>query len=45
MTVIRDIRPEEIPVLDDFLDEAIFIPEGVSAPPRSIIENENLRYM
>ena len=43
MTVIRDIRPEEIPVLDDFLYEAIFIPEGVSAPPRSIIENEDLQ--
>ena len=43
MTVIRDIRLEEIPVLDDFLYEAIFVPEGVSAPPRSIIENEDLQ--
>ena len=43
MTVIRDIRAEEIPVLDDFLYEAIFIPEGVSAPPKSIIENEDLQ--
>ena len=43
MTVIREIQPEEIPVLDDFLYEAIFIPEGFPAPPRSIIENEDLQ--
>ena len=41
--VIREIRPEEIPLLNDFLYEAIFIPEGVPAPPRSIIENEDLQ--
>lgn len=43
MTVIREIRPEEIPVLADFLYEAIFIPEGFLPPPRSIIENEDLQ--
>lgn len=43
MTVIREIRPEEIPVLDDFLYEALFIPEGSPAPPRSILENEDLQ--
>ena len=43
MTFIRGIKPEEIPVLDDFLYEAIFIPEGMDAPPRSIIENEDLQ--
>ena len=43
MTTIREIRPEEIPVLDDFLYEAIFIPEGFPAPPRSVIENEDLQ--
>ena len=42
-TAIREIRPEEIPLLNDFLYEAIFIPEGMPAPPRSIIENENLQ--
>ena len=41
--VIREIKPEEIPLLNDFLYEAIFIPEGVPAPPRSIIENEDLQ--
>ena len=42
-SVIREIRSEEIPLLNDFLYEAIFIPEGVPAPPRSIIENEGLQ--
>jgi ribosomal protein S18 acetylase RimI-like enzyme len=43
MTVIRNIRTEEIPLLEDFLYEAIFIPEGVAAPPRDIIENDDLQ--
>ena len=41
--VIREIRSGEIPLLNDFLYEAIFIPEGVPAPPRSIIGNEDLQ--
>ena len=41
--VIREIRAEEIPLLDDFLYEAIFIPEGVPAPPRSITRQEDLQ--
>ena len=40
---IRPIQPAEIPVLSDFLYEAIFIPEGVEAAPRSIIDDESLR--
>ena len=43
MTVIRTIRPEELSLLNDFLYEAIFIPEGVAAPPRSIVEQEDLQ--
>ena len=43
MTIIREIRPEEIPLLEDFLYEALFIPEGYPAPPRSILENEDLQ--
>jgi ribosomal protein S18 acetylase RimI-like enzyme len=43
MTVIRNIRTEEIPLLEDFLYEAIFIPEGVAAPPRKIVENDDLQ--
>jgi ribosomal protein S18 acetylase RimI-like enzyme len=42
-TFIREIRPEEIRVLETFLYEAIFIPEGSPEPPRSIIENEDLQ--
>ncbi len=41
--IIREIRENEYPVLDDFLYEAIFVPEGVEAPPRSIIQNEDLQ--
>ena len=32
MYEIREIRPEEYPLLDDFLYEAIYIPENVEAP-------------
>ncbi len=42
-TLIRQIRQDETPVLSHFLYEAIFIPEGVAAPPLSIIENEDLQ--
>ncbi len=34
---IRKINENEYTLLDDFLYEAIFIPEGVEAPPKSII--------
>lgn len=34
---IRDIRAGELPLLEDFLYEAIFIPEGVTPPQRSVI--------
>ena len=40
---IRKIRTIEIPLLEDFLYEAIFIPEGVPPPPKSIINNEDLQ--
>ena len=43
MITIRDIVPEEIPLLDDFLYDAIFIPEGVASPPRSILGQEDLQ--
>ena len=36
-TNIREIKYTEYALLDDFLYEAIFIPEGVEAPPREII--------
>ena len=40
---IRPIRKEEIPLLKDFLYEAIFIPEGAAAPPRDILDDDNLQ--
>ena len=42
-TLIRHIRQDETPLLNHFLYEAIFIPEGVAAPPQSIIENDDLQ--
>lgn len=40
---IRTIVEEEDRLLEDFLYEAIFVPEGVSAPPRSIINQPELQ--
>lgn len=35
--IIRKLKKEEVKVLDTFLYEAIFIPEGAAAPSRDII--------
>lgn len=40
---IRKITSDEYEVLDDFLYEAIFIPEGVEAPPKEIINAPELQ--
>lgn len=40
---LRQMRREECPLLNDFLYEAIFIPEGVEPPPRDIINKPELR--
>lgn len=40
---IREILPQEIPLLEDFLYEAVFIPEGVAPPPKTIVKNEDLQ--
>lgn len=40
---IRDIREAEYGVLEEFLYEAIFIPEGVAAPSREIINKPELQ--
>ena len=40
--LLRTLRKEEIELLKDFLYEAIFIPEGVEPPDRSIIEQPEL---
>ena len=41
--VIREIRKDEFVLLKDFLYEAIFIPEGITPPPRSILDQPELR--
>lgn len=40
---IREIRENEYPALSDFLYEAIFIPEGMEKPPKSIIKQPELQ--
>ena len=40
---IRKIKKEEYILLEDFIYEAIFIPEGVSPPPKSIINQPDLQ--
>ena len=40
---IRKINPSEYPLLNNFLYEAIFVPEGVEAPPKSIINSPELQ--
>lgn len=40
---IREMKPTEYKLLDDFLYEAIFIPEGMEAPPRDIIYRQELQ--
>lgn len=40
---IREIQKQEYPLLDHFLYEAIFIPEGVNPPPKTIITSPELQ--
>ena len=40
---IRQMDHTEYAVLKDFLYEAIFIPEGVEAPPKDIVEQPELK--
>ena len=40
---IREITKSEYALLNDFLYEAIYIPEGVEAPPKSIINAPELQ--
>ena len=41
--IFRAIRESEIPVLEEFLYEAIFLPEGVAPPDRSIVLRPELQ--
>lgn len=40
---IREIKENEYEILNDFLYEAIFIPEGTEKPPKDIIKNKDLQ--
>ena len=40
---IRPMEKSEIPLLNDFLYEAIFLPEGMTAPEKSVIYNPDLQ--
>ena len=40
---IREIKKSEYPILSNFLYEAIFIPEGMNHPPKSIINQPELQ--
>lgn len=42
-SIIREMRKSEYPMLNDFLYEAIFIPQGEQAPLRSIINTPPLQ--
>ena len=41
--MIREIQKQEYPLLDNFLYEAFFIPEGVVPPPKAIIASPELQ--
>lgn len=40
---IRELQKTEYPLLDHFLYEAIFIPEGIEPPPKTIITSPELQ--
>ena len=40
---IREMQKQEYPLLDNFLYEAIFIPEGIEPPPKTIIASPELQ--
>ncbi|PJK11127.1 GNAT family N-acetyltransferase [Lysobacteraceae bacterium NML120232] len=40
---IRELMPCEINLLNEFLYEAIFIPEGMQAPPKDIVNHPDLQ--
>lgn len=41
--IIREIKKAEYDLLNDFLYEAIYIPDGVEPPPKSIINCPELQ--
>ena len=43
MSTIREIHPEEVHLLRDFLYDAIFVPEGETPPDKSILDRPELQ--
>ena len=41
--IIRKIHPEEYGLLREFLYQAIYLPEGVQPPPRSVVDQPELQ--
>ena len=41
--IICELQKHEYPLLDDFLYEAIFIPDGIAPPPKTIIQSPELQ--
>lgn len=41
--IIREIRQDELSLLEDFLYLSIFVPEGEAPPPRGILQKPELR--
>ena len=41
--IIREMKKEEYCLLDDFLYEAIYIPDGIEPPPKFIIDSPELQ--
>lgn len=42
--LIRPMKQKEYPLLEEFLYQAIFVPEGVEKPDRSIVLDPSLRH-
>ena len=42
-TIIRQIRPDEYSLLQEFVYQAIYIPEGMKPPPRSVVDLPELQ--
>lgn len=40
---IEEMKPSQYPLLQDFLYEAIFVPQGMQAPPKSILQEPDLQ--
>lgn len=38
--IIREMKSEEYCLLSDFLYEAVYIPDGIEPPPKSVIEDK-----